>query len=443
MRIFLSGFVFLFALLLLSCGDATGVRKDTLSTQTTSLQENTSSRFSNTSADAVVYFSGNLQGYLEPCGCTRGQFGGMKRRANFLTTLQPPGIYIENGDLTSMKDRLDELKQDLILKCLHALDYRIINLGEKDLYLGVERLLKSPIPILSGNFRWKGKPVFSATQTVQVNGLSLTFVGLLGESFREEIRKIDPEYEVISLRESLDEILKTIPEGHRILLILHGSRVEGGPLAANYPKIEAVICAHEYSMPVEASVLFSSGMYGKEIGSLSFKKNEPLRYQMIALNNSEEANPKIQSFVNDFYQKMTQEKNLVRPITNEYSNTHYVGSDACLSCHQNEYDIWKHSLHFKAIPTLKEKQQDQNPECLRCHTVGYGLPTGFLKTEDPSAKIEKLGAVGCESCHGPGESHLQNPRVSMKASEKSCLKCHTPENSPKFSFTPYWDKIKH
>ncbi|MEK7486224.1 MAG: cytochrome c family protein [Planctomycetota bacterium] len=444
MHTFLKGrfWICLFLFGLLGCGDVEEIRKDSNSQQK-NIQEFSENQNTNSSSEAVVYFSGNLQGYLEPCGCTRGQFGGMKRRANFITSLQTPGIYVENGDMTSMRERLDEMKQELILKCFQSLEYQVVNLGEKDLFLGIERLLKSPVPLLSGNFRSSGKIVFPATHEIKTKTFSLTIIGLLSDSFRAELLKVNPNYDLIPPKEALIEIMKTIPEDHRVLLMLHGSRFEGGPILANFPRIEAAICAHEYNMPQEASLLFPSGMYGKELGSLHFKKEEPLQYKLIALNNSEQANPKIQPFINDFYQKLTQEKNLIRPITNEYSTAHYVGSDTCLACHQNEYETWKHSLHFKAIPTLKEKQQDQNPECLRCHTVGYGLPSGFLKVDAPNAMTEKLGAVGCESCHGSGEIHLQNPLISMKATAKSCLKCHTPENSPTFDFVQYWPKIKH
>ena len=66
-----------------------------------------------------------------------------------------------------------------------------------------------------------------------------------------------------------------------------------------------------------------------------------------------------------------------------------------------------------------------NASCLPCHTVGYGLPTGFTSL----AKTPKLAGVQCENCHGPAANHAANPddptlvpRVEVAATV--CGGCH-------------------
>ena len=78
-------------------------------------------------------------------------------------------------------------------------------------------------------------------------------------------------------------------------------------------------------------------------------------------------------------------------------------------------------------------------KCLKCHTTGYGQPTGYK-----DAKSEGLTDVGCESCHGPGSKHeeISKPFAQVKNLTKEqeeavrgsiwlvlpknvCLECHT------------------
>ena len=90
-------------------------------------------------------------------------------------------------------------------------------------------------------------------------------------------------------------------------------------------------------------------------------------------------------------------------------------------------------------------KQDKNPDCIGCHTVGYRFESGYLdpNLSPDTMKPAHLGAVGCESCHGPGENHLKDHTVSMLATPTYCLNCHNPETSPKFDFKTYWKKIEH
>jgi len=92
----------------------------------------------------------------------------------------------------------------------------------------------------------------------------------------------------------------------------------------------------------------------------------------------------------------------------------YVSAKVCKWCHEVQYLSWtKTSKSSKAWNVLKpgaeykkklaagldpEKDYTHDPNCLKCHTTGYGKPGGFISVE----KTPDLINVQCESCHGPG-----------------------------------------
>ncbi len=79
----------------------------------------------------------------------------------------------------------------------------------------------------------------------------------------------------------------------------------------------------------------------------------------------------------------------------------FVGTTKCAACHFNQYKTWKSTAHGRAFEILPTKYQ-RDPNCLKCHTTGFGRPTTL---EQPTAVY--VTGVNCEACHGPGSQHVQ------------------------------------
>lgn len=90
----------------------------------------------------------------------------------------------------------------------------------------------------------------------------------------------------------------------------------------------------------------------------------------------------------------------------------YVGTKNCASCHFEQYMKWRKTGHAKAFEMLTTKYQ-KDEKCLKCHTTGYGEPTGFKDMETTSA----LAGISCESCHGPGSKHVEVSKPFAKVKE--------------------------
>jgi hypothetical protein len=111
----------------------------------------------------------------------------------------------------------------------------------------------------------------------------------------------------------------------------------------------------------------------------------------------------------------------------------YASSARCVNCHTNEFARWSFSSHARAWEVLLRAEEQENPECVACHSTGYGEPGGL--GELTPVNIRRLKAVQCESCHGPMRGHPDDPRVKpLPITEARCMVCHDEANSPNFNF---------
>lgn len=123
-------------------------------------------------------------------------------------------------------------------------------------------------------------------------------------------------------------------------------------------------------------------------------------------------------------------------ITGQYAGTSY-----CALCHAHVHADWGGTLHAKALETLEKINQAKNPDCLVCHTVGYGKAGGFKDR----ATTNDLANVACEACHGPGRDHVNNAADPAKRPPKSiaasvCGACHTDSHHPTYDD---WQTSRH
>ena len=49
----------------------------------------------------------------------------------------------------------------------------------------------------------------------------------------------------------------------------------------------------------------------------------------------------------------------------------------CVRCHSQEMSKWSLTKHARAWETLILRGEENNPECIACHSTGYGQPGGF------------------------------------------------------------------
>ena len=109
----------------------------------------------------------------------------------------------------------------------------------------------------------------------------------------------------------------------------------------------------------------------------------------------------------------------------------FVGPRTCAACHTPQYRWWQQTAHGRAYATLVGRHRELDLDCIACHVTGFGQRGGVR-----IGRLEELENVGCESCHGPGGAHADNPRAakSMERAvpESLCVTGHDARHSPAF-----------
>jgi hypothetical protein len=378
----------------------------------------------------------------------------MARLATFLRRYAPDqrAVAVFNGDMVASVDAQSQLKATILAPYFaeHDLKYAAINLGEKDLALGIPTLsglqTSYTLPFLCGNLTdSSGNRPFLPFVQRENGSETMTIIGALSPHYASDVAMKCPGYSLGDVEPILDEAKRSWREGQPAVLLYHGPKAEAVEIAKGAPWLSAIVFAHSGDMWVEPSKqgnvwLMDAGEDGKFVGE--FRLSGDSAPAKIALG-PEFADDKPTEGIREMYVQELKARGFLGyvaklPTPNKAT---YVGTAACANCHKKANAIWAKSKHSHAYGTLGKVKHDYDPECVGCHTVGYAYASGFASPE----KTPKLKNVGCESCHGPGSRHRSDPTVKIKAKgDKFCRDaCHTIENSPKFSFRKYWPKIKH
>lgn len=416
----------------------------------------------------TLVFSGAELGYLEPCGCSEGQLGGIARRDSFLQQLRADKnivVPIANGNLIKDGSAQSEIKADIGFFALADMKYIAYNVGENDLQLGIASLTalseQNDLPLVSANLYQGTSPVFTPyfLHTVQLpkGVIKIAIVGFISTNY-----VIYAENAGVRIQEPNTVLKALIPEltenAEVIVCLFSGTVREALELQNNFPMLDVTVISNENTEGVHSPAVHNHGLVntntkGKSICSVNIYfdiNGHPIVEdpQQHLLN---EDIPDSQRMVEllALYQQMVADENLTESVSQVQHETvpQFVGSATCKTCHIDAWTSWKATKHSHAYHTLEVAGHETDPDCLTCHTVGFGFSSGFLSVKETPNHRD----VGCENCHGAGSSHVKQQSETSntnnagygEVTETTCLTCHTTENSPKFDFTHYFPKIVH
>ncbi len=163
----------------------------------------------------TVYYTGNVHGEVEDCGCKKNPMGGLARKAQLIATSsqtevaldRPDGFaVVDAGDLFFKSPQVGQLGErerkvtllvaDAVVEALNTMPTDAFSPGRLDLAMGAketERLRKaSRFPWVSANLRRQGQAGLWLPPFVvkEVAGRKLAFVGLIDEQDPAALREV-------------------------------------------------------------------------------------------------------------------------------------------------------------------------------------------------------------------------------------------------------------
>jgi hypothetical protein len=425
--------------------------------------------------DVVLIVSGQTFGYLQPCGCSHPQYGGLERRYNFMKSLITergwPLAALDLGDIAQRSGPQTLVKYAYSMRALNRLNYAAVGIGYNETALPLiealsEYSLNNPSPrVLAANLLNRvqnfpaqpGESMVGTWLTITSDMISakagqpkgslprIGVVGVVAESVAKQVQ--DPTVRFAGVNKELTNVLTQLQPTQPELLVLlfQGSPVEAGKCAADFPQFRVIVCLSPEDEPPAApdhvgnTMIVRLGHKGRYVGAVGVYRPtkadaaRELHYELVRLGPEYEtpagkdADNPILKILDDYARDVKGGNYLANypksehPIQRQFPTATYVGSEKCKECHKTAYKTWKESPHARAYASLEQAQRPSHRqydgECVVCHVTGFEYRGGYAN-ETATAHLKNNG---CENCHGPASLHIQQMRAGQKNDQMLAL----------------------
>jgi hypothetical protein len=450
-------------------------------------------------AELRIALVGEVRGEIEPCGCPTLPYGGFVRRERLLRTLPDPLFHLDAGETllegfsASRADR--DARSALVMSLSALVGVDAWAPGPSDLAaVGLAGLRGAPVPAISATWRGAdGAALLPGWTVLEEGGVSLGVIGLSGAIQDPDLRDSVVMLDAVA---AAGEALAALPSGLDLVVGLGSLSEADADRVAALPGIAAVLTTRgrQYDPPrsTAGGLVVEAPDRGRYVEVLHVRlgsgPGEPLRQlpegrlwqELLTLRtqagvaDTPERQAVIQDAISEREVVFSEEgrgRNLVfvehTPLSSALdgpaqstpalaafkdetlvraaeaaarqttpTEPGYAGSGRCISCHSAEMARWVVTDHAVAWQSLLTRQATDNPECIGCHSTGFGQPGGF--GELSTASVRKYKAVQCEACHGPMRGHPEDDAIhAVPITEQTCRQCHDPANSPDFELESY------
>ncbi|MFT5585171.1 MAG: hypothetical protein ACI9VR_002759 [Cognaticolwellia sp.] len=440
--------------------------------------------------ELTVVLSGELRGEIEPCGCPTLPYGGFDRRAVLLEQIRAEGrpmIQVDAGDalLKGLVSKRSDAgpRAVLIAGLFSQVSVDVFVPGPSDVAaVGLQELGGLGLPLTSATWAdAEGELLYPAFRIVEREGLKVAVVGLSSttdavptnkdpvEALQGALEQVPEGVDLIlavgNLRDLQAQAVAAVP-GVSLVVMTPGEKREGLSTSARTPVFELsargrylsvlrLALGTDSSRPLllEEDRAFQDWIRLGGRGELSpalLSEQERLEgvVDLRGLNRGwvedrplgAELDPKTPSTTEDMLAQFKADtlKQAARTVkTPESAGPHYATGAKCVSCHSHQVAAWAvRPNHARAMEALFERGEQDNPECVGCHSTGFGQPGGFAAVDKRT--LQTWGNVQCEACHGPLGGHPRDPSIQPEPiTQSTCTGCHDQANSPGFDYAQY------
>ena len=415
-----------------------------------------------------VFFSGDTRGRLVPCGCFTGQMGGLTRlKTLLLTNSGATDVKVDVGGAIAGAEDFQVMQYDYLLRAYADMGYDALNIGHREAELSAAQLAgfrkTSPVTLLSANLFDKstGQRIFEASKRIKRGGHTIAIVGVLDPRCMTD--ELGQGLRIEPMENVLEDLLPRLRKESDAIILLAWTDESGLDRLAQQFYEANLILGGKVSQPSQKlikenrSYVLYTANESRAVGALNVHLTPRFvgaNFQMTLLDSAIPEDPGMVKLAAEYRDKIRgtplnidDARQLEADEVPGIKNTAgYAGTPSCVKCHATAMDTWAHTAHSQAFASLAAKKAEADPNCLGCHTVGFGQVSGYQRKLQGS----RLASVGCESCHGPGSLHvaerLAGGRVNFKfrpLAAGDCKQCHHGEFSPPFDWDACWSKIRH
>jgi hypothetical protein len=412
----------------------------------------------------------DVHGRLVPCGCFSGQLGGLTRIATLFGPATPDQIRVDAGDALAGSADYERMQYGYIQRAFGELHYDALNIGHREAHLSAAQLrelkTRSPVTMLSANLLDKatGAPLFDTHKIIDRDGWRVALVGVLdGRSLGDGL---GDGLAVEDMSVALGRLLPQLKgRADFIVLLAFADEAAMTELARQFYELD-VILGGKVRQPSQQlvkenrSLILATTNEARAVGILQVTWRGPhllgpLKGEVHLVSDQIPQDEGIAALAIAYREEIRQTKLAIDDpaslredmVPGVQPHNSYAGTQSCAQCHPSAAKVWRESGHARAFAALAAFQADADPNCIACHTVGFGTPTGYRRAAGAESPFID---VGCESCHGPGGEHVKQRSAGGEVNVHfrpvgagDCQKCHHGEFSRPFDYATFWPNISH
>jgi hypothetical protein len=352
-----------------------------------------------------------------------------------------------------------KIKAEYMVRIMSHIGIDAVNIGEKDLALGVPYLkelqAKWNFPFVSANLLdQSGAAIFPRYVIKEVAGRKVGIFGLISDASEmvDAVKQITKGS--VKIEDPLEAASAVIAElsgkADYVIALAHQKSTYDWRLARRVEGINLIVGGQDLlktENPKKAgeTLMVQAGEKGQYQGFLEIAPGQESEAtnRLIKYNDEIGDDPEVKTLIAEYNEKLVELYSGPKESSASDSAAVQLHAAMCEPCHTEPYNQWKATDHAKAYQTLVDRSKQFDPSCLVCHTTRFEQPGGFAM----KAQQKELVNVQCESCHGDAKEHLASltPVPAVKPPVSTCTKCHTEDRCPGFEqdYDTYWQKIVH
>jgi Cytochrome c554 and c-prime len=428
--------------------------------------------------DLVIVLSGQMHGYLQKCGCSNPQKGGLERRYNFIESLKARGwevIALDIGDVPhplpyTPTPEQTLAKYEMAMQAMKLMDYKATAVGKEELSMPLLNAL-TKYTVQKGNEYPKvhaanienakdfpnatgGSALTESDVITTKGGLKVGVIGVAGleVTSRPIDRTVKFDANPAAVVANTLKAWAAKPTDVNVLLYQGpmkwtdpdaNKKVDATTAAEAFPGFQIVLCktpndAEAPDMPTVVNggktMICQVGQKGQTVGVVGIykgPKGTEYLYQRVVMTEEFETPPEkekghpilklLQDYSdsvkdNDYLSEMDKRKKLhsVQALP-KHEKAAYAGDTQCFVCHQAEFQVWQKSKHAGAYNALAVIAKHPTGRNFDGECIICHTVGYDFKTGYVNNKLTpNLQNVQCESCHGPASLHVTEETDNLK-----------------------------